>query len=86
MERCVVNKDLYLCFINYSKAFHKVHVKLFNLLSTLDIDGKDLRIHYWEQEEAIVSKVMAWLCVTGIIQWDLIGSEFARVCTPAPIV
>ena len=42
-ERCIeMQKDLYLCFIDYSKAFDKVrHEKLFNILEHLDIDGKD---------------------------------------------
>merc|ERR1711867_84270 len=58
MERSIeVQKDLYLCFIDYSKAFDKVrHSDLFNILTSLDIDGKDLRIIrnlYWEQEAAI---------------------------------
>lgn len=58
IERCIqMQKDLYLCFIDYSKAFDKVkHQHLFNILQDLDIDGKDLRIIrniYWEQESAI---------------------------------
>ena len=58
IERCIqMQKDLYLCFIDYSKAFDKVkHQDLFNILQDLDIDGKDLRIIrnlYWEQEAAI---------------------------------
>ncbi|GFR76701.1 RNA-directed DNA polymerase from mobile element jockey-like [Elysia marginata] len=46
MERCIeTQKDLYLCFIDYSKAFDKVrHEELFHILDSLDIDGKDLRI------------------------------------------
>ena len=45
-ERCIeMQKDLYLCYIDYSKAFDKVrHEKLFNILEHLDIDGKDLRV------------------------------------------
>ena len=40
-----VNKDLYLCFIDYTKAFDKVkHEKIINILENLDMDGKDLRI------------------------------------------
>ena len=50
-------KDLYLCFIDYSKAFDKVrHEKLFNILEHLDIDGKDLRvirILYWDLSAAV---------------------------------
>ena len=43
-ERCIeMHKDLYLCFIDYSKAFDKVrHEKLFNIPEHLDIDEKDL--------------------------------------------
>ena len=48
---------LYLCFIDYSKAFDKVrHEKLFNILEHLDIDGKDLRVIrnlYWDQSAAV---------------------------------
>ena len=52
-----VQKDLYLCFIDYSKAFDKVkHSNLFNILQRLNCDGSDLRVLrnlYWEQEAAI---------------------------------
>ena len=58
MERCIeVQKDLYICFIDYSKAFDKVkHDKLFEMLNQLDIDGKDLRVLrnlYWDQTAAV---------------------------------
>ena len=58
MERCIeMQKDLYMCFIDYSKAFDKVkHVELFKLLEELDIDGKELRIVrnlYWDQTAAV---------------------------------
>ena len=57
-ERCIeMQKDLYLCFIDFSKAFDKVrHEKLFNILEHLDIDGKDLRVIrnlYWDQSAAV---------------------------------
>ena len=57
-ERAVeMQKNLYLCFIAYEKAFGKVkHEQLINMLDLLDIDGKDLRIVrniYWEQTAAI---------------------------------
>ncbi|GFS16897.1 RNA-directed DNA polymerase from mobile element jockey-like [Elysia marginata] len=46
IERCIeTQKNLYICFIDYSKAFDKVrHKELFHILDSLDIDGKDLRI------------------------------------------
>ncbi len=58
IERSVeVQKDIFLCFIDYSKAFDKVkHEELFNILQSLDIDGKDLRVIrnlYWEQTAAM---------------------------------
>ncbi|GFO40610.1 endonuclease-reverse transcriptase [Plakobranchus ocellatus] len=58
MERCIeMQKDLHLCFIDYSKAFDKVrHVELFRMLEKFDIDGKDLRVIrnlYWDQTAAV---------------------------------
>ena len=53
MERAIeVQKDLYLCFIDYSKAFHKIeHSDLFDVLLRYNCDGKDLKVIrnlYWE--------------------------------------
>jgi len=49
--------DLYLCFIDYTKAFDRVqHEKLLQDLIDLDLDGKDLRFIwnlYWEQTASI---------------------------------
>ena len=52
-ERAIeMQKNLYLCFIDYAKAFDKVkHEQLINMLDFLEIDGKDLRVVrnlYWE--------------------------------------
>ncbi|GFN98144.1 retrovirus-related pol polyprotein line-1 [Plakobranchus ocellatus] len=51
-----MQKDLHLCFIDYSKAFDKIrYVELFRMLEKLDIDGKDLRViknFYWDQTAA----------------------------------
>ena len=57
-ERCIeMQKDLYLCFIDYEKAFDSVeHETLFTVLENSGIDGKDLRLLqdlYWKQEAAI---------------------------------
>ena len=45
-ERAIeMQKDLYMCFIDYTKAFDKVqHEELFKMLQSLDIDGKDIRL------------------------------------------
>ena len=58
IERALeVNKDLYLCFIDYTKAFDKVrHEEIINILENLDMDGKDLRIIknlYWKQTATV---------------------------------
>ena len=38
-------QDLYLCFIDYQKAFDKVrHCKLFKILAGVKIDDKDMRV------------------------------------------
>ena len=52
-----VNKDLYVCFIDYAKAFDRVkHCELIECLKSIGIDGKDCRIIsnlYWHQQAAI---------------------------------
>ena len=46
IERVIeVKHDIYLCFLDYIKAFDKViHDNLFQILEKLNIDGKDLRL------------------------------------------
>ena len=50
-------KDVFTCFIDYSKAFDTVkHVSLFDLLSSLDIDSHDIQLLanlYWNQQAAV---------------------------------
>uniref|UniRef100_A0A0B7BSF4 Reverse transcriptase domain-containing protein n=2 Tax=Arion vulgaris TaxID=1028688 RepID=A0A0B7BSF4_9EUPU len=58
MERSIEMKlDLYLCFIDYAKAFDKVkHGEIISMLESINIDGKDLRLIknlYWQQTAAI---------------------------------
>ena len=47
------HKDVYICFIDYEKAFDRVkHEKLCEILKLIGMDGKDIRIIaklYWEQ-------------------------------------
>ena len=57
-ERAIeMQRDIFLSFIDYSTAFDRVkHKELMQMLSELDIDGKDLRLirHlYWDQKAAI---------------------------------
>ena len=52
-----VNQDLYTCFIDYSKAFDRIHhATLVECLERIGVDGKDIRIIanlYWHQKAAI---------------------------------
>ena len=52
-----VQKSIYICFIDYSKAFDRVqHEKLIKCLQEIGIDGKDIRLIrniYWEQTASI---------------------------------
>ena len=45
-ERAIeMQKHIYVCFIDYTKAFDKVrNVELFDLLQHLDLNGKDIRL------------------------------------------
>ena len=53
--------DVFLCFIDYQKAFDKVrHSQLLTILKRIGIDGKDFRIVrnlYYEQKAAIKRSV-----------------------------
>ena len=58
IERALeIQKDVYLCFIDYTKAFDRVrHDEIIKELTKLRIDGKDLRIiknMYWGQTAAM---------------------------------
>ena len=48
-----MQKDVFICFIDYAKAFDRVqHKQLMHILNSLDLDGKDIRLIqnlYWEQ-------------------------------------
>ena len=50
-------KDVYVCFIDYSKAFDTVkHEPLINLLQSLDIDEHDIKLLsnlYWNQQAVV---------------------------------
>ena len=57
-ERAIeIEKDLYLCFLDYAKAFDKVrHDDLLDMLQDVNLDGKDLRLLrnlYWNQSAGV---------------------------------
>ena len=57
---CEMNKEVYLCFIDYEKAFDRVnHEKLIDCLKNIEIDGKHVRLIeslYWRQKAYIRSE------------------------------
>ena len=57
-ERTIaMQKDVYICFIDYTKAFDRVnHTKMIECLSEIGVDDKDLQIItklYWEQAAVV---------------------------------
>ena len=54
------HKDVYICFIDYEKAFDRVkHEKLYEVLTAMNFDGKDVRIIanlYWGQVAVVRTK------------------------------
>ena len=52
-----VQKDVYICFIDYTKAFDRVkHFKMIECLSEIGIDDRDIQIIsklYWEQSACV---------------------------------
>lgn len=58
MERAIeVQKDIYLCFVDFEKAFDTVrHEDMINMLKDIGLDGKDIRVLknlYWDQKAAV---------------------------------
>lgn len=58
IQRCRdVNCDVYVCFLDYTKAFDRCqHEKLLDLLTDIGLDGKDIRIIanlYWGQKATV---------------------------------
>lgn len=58
IQRCRdMNREVYVCFVDFSKAFDNVkHEKLVELLKTTGLDSKDIRIIanlYWDQSAKI---------------------------------
>ena len=57
-ERAIeMQKDVYMCFIDYEKAFDRVrHTDLIEILQRINLDGKDIRLInnlYWSQMAAV---------------------------------
>ena len=72
-------KDVYVCFIDYSKAFDTVkHKLLVDLLQSLDVDQAELRLLislYWNQTAAV-------RCDDDISAWTSIKQGVRHVASP----
>ncbi len=58
VQRCRdVNKDVFLCFIDYEKAFDRVqHQKMLEILQRIGLDSRDVRLIanlYWNQSASV---------------------------------
>ncbi|GFO42984.1 endonuclease-reverse transcriptase [Plakobranchus ocellatus] len=81
IERALeVQKDVYLCFIDYTKAFDRVrHDEIIKQLTQLKIDGKDLRIiknMYWDQKAEM--RVEGKL-IEGLADWLKAGKSLEAI-------
>src|SRR5215469_16848910 len=76
-----VNQDLYLCFVDYEKAFDKVkHEDLMKILVILEIDGKDLRII----KNLYRNKKVAGKIIDEESKWQCIDRGVRQVCMMSP--
>lgn len=72
IERCIdINYDMYMCFVDFSKAFDKVqHRKLIDILQTSKMDNKYVKI---------IIRVDNHLSKEIIIKWGVrLGIEYCR--------
>lgn len=80
---CDVKKDVFLCFLDYEKAFDKVqHHKLMEILSTIDIDEKTIRCIknlYWYQTANIKTS-------DGLTENILIKRGVRQGCILSPLL
>ena len=74
-------KDIYACFMDYSKAFDTVrHEPLINLLKAMDVDSHDVRLLrnlYWKQKAAVCHN-------NEFIEWMSIRQRVYRGCVVFP--
>ena len=94
-----MKRDLYVCFIDYTKAFDTVqHEELFRILQALNLDGKDVRIVrnlYWSQTAAVrvadetteefqIKRGVRQGCVLSPDLWNLYGERIMKQLEDIP--
>ena len=76
-----VQKDVYICFIDYTKAFDRVkNFKMIECLSDIGMDDKDLQIIsklYWEQSASVRTE-------SGVTSEFKIKKEVRQGCLLSP--
>ena len=88
-ERCIgAHKDVFACFIDYSKAFDKIHhIKLIESLNKINLDGKDIQLIsslYWQQLAAIRTEhdVSEYIEIKrGVRQGCVLSPTLFNLCT-----
>lgn len=89
IERAIEKqKDLYLCFIDFEKAFDTVkHDYLIETLKRYGVDGRDLRLLtqlYWEQKAVVRvgDDVSEWFCIEkGVRQGCVLSPDLFSLYT-----
>lgn len=89
MEKHIeVQADVYTCFIDYSKAFDRVHHdRLIECLQMVNLDGKDIRIItnlYWDQLAAlrIDNQITEYIKIErGVRQGCVLSPCLFNICT-----
>ena len=83
-----INKDIYICFIDYQKAFDRVyHQKIMEFQNYTEIDKKDLRIIqnlYWEQKAVVRlqnGNSEAFNIERGVRQGCVLSPKLFNLCT-----
>ena len=85
IQRCRdINRDVYVCFVDFSKAFDNVnHEKFIQLLKSTGLDSKDIRVVanlYWNQslkinnnfsENSFIKKGVCQGCVLSLKLFNL---------------
>ena len=84
----VAQKDVFACFIDYSKAFDMIHhIKLIESLNKINLDGKDIQLItslYWQQLAAIRTEhdVSEYIEIKrGVRQGCIFSPTLFNLCT-----
>ncbi|KAL0279224.1 UNVERIFIED_CONTAM: hypothetical protein PYX00_000829 [Menopon gallinae] len=96
VQRCLdMNKDVFLCFIDYEKAFDRVqHEKMIQILQQVGLDSRDVRIIanlYWNQkahvrfsdntsEDVEIRRGVRQGCVLSPLLFNLYSDLMLRRC------